>query len=254
LILQLIRIPTLSFACANFISTAATIGTNYEPNPRRTIGIYAAVLVTQGTLQHLFYVPNFRPTTLAGAINTFGVRILKYLNNISVWWHALGTTALVIAVLAGAPKHQSAKFVFQTFIDRTGVDDVGWSQRASPAYVAVIGILMAQYTMTGQNTPRSGTSNIHIWFLGFDASAHMTEETRNAAMSGSIGIIMSIGVSALLGWFLILGLLFSVQDYDSTISSPTGQPVAQIFLDTVGEKGAIALMVSRFSWESWYLQ
>jgi len=82
----------------------------------------------------------------------------------------------------------------------------------------------------------------------------MTEETRNAAMSGSIGIIMSIGVSAILGWFLILGLLFSVQDYDSTISSPTGQPVAQIFLDTVGEKGAIALMVSRFSWESWYLQ
>jgi len=155
LILQLIRIPTLSFACANFISTAATIGTNYEPNAGKTIGIYAAVLVTQGTLQHLFYVPNFRPTTLAGAINTFGVRILKYLNNISVWWHALGTTALVIAVLAGAPKHQSAKFVFQTFIDRTGVDDVGWSQRASPAYVAVIGILMAQYTMTGQNTPRS---------------------------------------------------------------------------------------------------
>ncbi|KAH9961882.1 amino acid transporter [Russula dissimulans] len=197
----------VAFACANFISTAATIGTNYQPNAHKTIGIYAAVIVTQGT------------------INTFGVRILKYLNNISVWWHALGTTSIVIAVLAAAPKHQSAKFVFQTFIDHTGEDGVGWSQRASPAYVAVIGVLMAQYTMTG-----------------FDASAHMTEETRNAAMSGSIGIITSIGVSALLGWFLILGLLFSIQDYDTTISSSTGQPVAQIFLDTVGEKGAIVLL------------
>jgi hypothetical protein len=160
-ILQSIRIPTLSFACANFISTAATIGTNYQPNAHKTIGIYAAVIVTQGTLQPFFYVPGSRPTPLAGTINTFGVRILKYLNNISVWWHALGTTSIVIAVLAAAPKHQSAKFVFQTFIDHTGEDGVGWSQRASPAYVAVIGVLMAQYTMTGQSTSQSGTSDIH---------------------------------------------------------------------------------------------
>jgi len=62
-------------------------------------------------------------------------------------------------------------------------------------------------------------------------------------MSGSIGIVMSIGVSAILGWFLILGLLFSIQDYDSTIASSTGQPVTQIFLDTVGQNGAIVLMV-----------
>lgn len=72
----------------------------------------------------------------------------------------------------------------------------------------------------------------------------MTEETHNAAMSGSIGIITAIGVSAILGWFLILGLLFSIQDLDGTLASSTGQPVTQIFLDTVGERGAIALMVN----------
>lgn len=71
----------------------------------------------------------------------------------------------------------------------------------------------------------------------------MTEETHNAAMSGAIGIVMAIGVSAILGWFLILGLLFSIQDLDNTVATPTGEPVAQIFLDTVGEKGAIVLMV-----------
>jgi len=71
----------------------------------------------------------------------------------------------------------------------------------------------------------------------------MTEETHNAAMSGSVGIVMAIGVSAILGWFLILGLLFSIQDLDTTLDSPTGQPVTQIFLDTVGPKGAIVLMV-----------
>ena len=71
----------------------------------------------------------------------------------------------------------------------------------------------------------------------------MTEETHNAAMSGALGIIMAIGVSAVLGWFLLLALLFGIQDYEGTISSVTGEPSAQIFLDTVGEKGAIVLMV-----------
>ena len=62
-------------------------------------------------------------------------------------------------------------------------------------------------------------------------------------MAGSVGIITAIGVSAVLGFFLLLGLLFSIQNLDATINSATGQPVAQIFLDTVGEKGAIVLMV-----------
>lgn len=194
----------ISFACASFLSTVCTFKTDFVPTSKTQIGVYAAVLVAQGL------------------INTFGVHILHYLNNISVWWHALGTFSLVIAILAKAPTHQSAEFVFTQFIDGTG----GWGERASHAYVVVIGTLMAQYTLTG-----------------FDASAHMTEETRNAAMSGSIGIVMAIGVSAILGWYLLLGLLFSIQDLDATVNSATGQPVAQIFLDTVGTDGAIVLMV-----------
>jgi amino acid transporter len=87
-----------------------------------------------------------------GTINTLGVRILKYINNVSVWWHALGTTSLVMAVLIAAPHHQSSEFVFRTFTDGTGLAGVGWSQRASPAYVAMIGMLLAQYTLTGLST------------------------------------------------------------------------------------------------------
>ncbi|KAJ3801862.1 APC amino acid permease [Lentinula aff. detonsa] len=211
----------ISFACASFISTLSTFRTGFVPTANTQIGVYAAVLFSQGM------------------INTFGVRVLHYLNNVSVWWHAIGTFSLVVAILAKAPTHQSGRFVFQTFIDGTG----GWAERASPAYVAVTGILMAQYTLTG-----------------FDASAHMTEETTNAAMSGSIGIyplhlpsqwsfyciigiIMAIGVSALLGLYLLLGLLFSIQNLDNTINTATGEPVAQIFLDCVGEDGAIVLMI-----------
>jgi hypothetical protein len=45
------------------------------------------------------------------------------------------------------------------------------------------------------------------WSSGFDASARMTGETHNTAMSGPIGIITTIGVSAILGWFLIRVIL-----------------------------------------------
>jgi len=197
----------ISFGCATFLATVCTFNTSFVPTPKTVIGIYAAILVSQGM------------------INTFGVHILRYLNNVSIMWHALGTISLVIAVLAAAPKHQSGAFVFTTFVDQTGVNGIGWSQRASHAYVVVCGILLSQYTLTG-----------------YDASAHLSEETHNAAMAGSIGIIMAIGVSAVIGWFLLLGLLFSIQDLNNTINSSTGQPVAQIFLDTVGEKGAIVLM------------
>ena len=174
------------------------------PTPGKIIGIYAALLISHGL------------------VNTFGVKILRYLNNTSIILHSLGVASFAIAVVAKAPTHQSAKFVFATFYDGTG--DPGWSARASPAYVACIGILMSQYTITG-----------------FDASAHLSEETRKASWSAPIGVLMSIGCSALFGFFLILCLLFSIQDFDRTVGSDYAQPVLQILLDIFSEDGAIVL-------------
>ncbi|KAF7915716.1 uncharacterized protein EAE97_012174 [Botrytis byssoidea] len=198
----------ISFGLAGLISTTATIKSSYVPSAPRTIGIYAAVLISHGI------------------VNTFGVHVLRYLNNTSIALHSLGVTAIAIAVLAKAPTHQSAKFVFAKFYDGTGVDpSPGWSVRASPAYVACCGVLMAQYTLTG-----------------FDASAHLSEETRNASWSAPIGVISSVGFSALFGFFVILSFLFSIQDFDNTIGSDYGQPVIQIFVDIFGTNGAVVLI------------
>ena len=76
------------------------------------------------------------------------MRVSKYFDSV---FHALGMTSPVITILAAAPKNQSgnaSKFVFPTFIDGTRIDGVGWMQRASTAHVAVIRILLAQYTLT----------------------------------------------------------------------------------------------------------
>ena len=196
----------ISFGLAGLVSTTATLNSSYSPTAGKTIGIYAAILVSHATL------------------NSFGVRLLRFLNNSSIVLHSLGVGALAVAVLAKAPTHQSAKFVFATFHDGTG--DPGWSVRASPAYVAACGVLLGQYTQTG-----------------FDGSAHVAEETHNAAWSAALGIITSVCASSIFGFFLLLALLFSIQDFTGTIDSPIGQPVTQILVDIFGTDGAIVLMV-----------
>jgi len=98
--------------------------------------------------------------------------------------------------------------------------------RASKPYVAVIGLLISQYTITG-----------------FDASAHLAEETRNAARSSPIGVLMSVAISAVFGWFLMLSYLFAIQDLDAVINNSYGQPVLQIMIDSCGIRGGQALMV-----------
>ena len=89
---------------------------------------------------------------LHGLLNQFGIRLVAMLNDVSVWWHILGVL-VIVAVLTFVPSHhQSAQFVFTSTYNNTG-----WH---SIFYVLLIGLLLAQYT-----------------FTGYDASAHMTEET-----------------------------------------------------------------------------
>ena len=51
-----------------------------------------------GSIVHVSLLLTF--CIFKGLINTFGVHLLKYINNVSVWWHALGTTAVIITILA----------------------------------------------------------------------------------------------------------------------------------------------------------
>ena len=155
---------------------------------------------------------------LHGMLNQFGVRLVALLNNVSVWWHILGVL-VIVSVLAIVPSHhQSAKFVFTSTFNATG-----WH---SIFYVLLLGLLLAQYT-----------------FTGYDASAHMTEETHNASRSGPRGIVTSIIVSLFAGWILLIGISFAIQHYRAELASPTGVPPAQIFIDAVGATGGKLLLL-----------
>ena len=155
---------------------------------------------------------------LHGLLNSFGVTVVSILNNVSVWWHIIGVVVIVLVLAIAPSHHQSASFVFTHFVNNTG-----WG---SKFYVVLLGLLLAQYT-----------------FTGYDASAHMTEETKDAAVSGPRGIVMSILVSLVAGWILLIGVTFAIQHYTGEADLATGVPPAQIFIDALGATGGKLLLL-----------
>ncbi|HEV7650581.1 MAG TPA: amino acid permease [Actinophytocola sp.] len=190
----------IDFGAAFFLNAFLDLQFGFSATPPHTILLFGIILVVHGLL------------------NTFGVKLVARLNDISVWWHVVGVL-VIVGVLAFVPdQHQSASFVFGHFVNNTG-----WT---STLYVGLLGLLLAQYT-----------------FTGYDASAHMTEETHDAARSGPRGIVMSIVVSLIAGWVLLIGLTFAIQSYDSATGTSTGVPPAQIFIDAVGVTGGKLLLL-----------
>jgi amino acid transporter len=135
-----------------------------------------------------------------------------------VWWHIGGVVAIVGALALIPSRHQSASFVFTHFANTTG-----WGNHL---YVIALGLLLAQYT-----------------FCGYDASAHLSEETVHAQISAAKGIVHSIFWSWIVGFVLLAGMLFAIQDYAGTVGTATGVPPAQIFLDALGLTGAKILLL-----------
>src|SRR6202012_2539685 len=153
---------------------------------------------------------------LHGVLNSFGVSIVSFLSNVSGWWHIIGVLIIVLVLAIAPAHHPSASFVFTHF-----VNNPGWG---SKFYVVLLGLLLAQYT-----------------FAGYDASAHMTEETKSAAVSGPRGIVMSIVVSLVAGWGLLIGVTFAIQSYGGEVGATV--PPAQIFIDALGATGGKLLLL-----------
>lgn len=190
----------VDFGAAFFTNAFLEMQFGFAATPAHTVELFGVILV------------------LHGLLNTFGVRLVALLNNVSVWWHLFGVLIIVGALVVLPSHHASASFVFTKFVNDTGFHN--------SFYVAMLGLLLAQYTLTG-----------------YDASAHMTEETHDADRSGPRGIVMSIVVSLVAGWVLLLGITFAIQNYDGALNSATGVPPAQIFIDAIGTTGAKLLLL-----------
>ena len=193
-------LASVSYGCATFLDlTLSTFSTTwYEGySLTRTFIIFLVILAISAT------------------INIFSSHLLAVINNISVWWHVAGATAVVAILWLLPAQHASFSTVFATTVNNTGFFG-GETGIAFIFFVLPISAILTQYTITG-----------------YDASAHLSEETKSAADGAAKGIWRSIFYSAIGGWILLLSFLFAVQDVDEVTAG--GGAVAVIFgqaLDT----------------------
>ena len=137
----------------------------------------------------------------AGIINTFGISPIRFVNNLSAWWHMLGVLIIVGVLLIVPAHHQSLGFVFTKTINASGFGGHGLRSLLF-WFVIGLGLLQAQYTIGG-----------------YDASAHMGEETRSASRKAAHGVWTSVAVSGLFGWMLLLALTLAVPDVNRTLAA-----------------------------------
>ncbi len=122
-----------------------------------------------------------------GLINVFSSHLVSIFNGISVWWHLIGVAVIIVILIVVPNHHQSFSFVFGTRRNNTGFGmGMYWF------YVLPLGFLLTMYTITG-----------------YDASAHVSEETNDAAMSAPKGVWKSVFYSAVIGWMVLLAITFA---------------------------------------------
>ncbi|GAB4840338.1 Mitochondrial branched-chain amino acid (BCAA) aminotransferase [Ancistrocladus abbreviatus] len=146
---------------------------------------------------------------LHAILNSLPISLLSFFGQFAAAWNVVGVFVLMILVPLVAKERASAKFVFTHFNTDNG------QGIHSRVYIFVLGLLMSQYTLTG-----------------YDASAHMTEETKSADKNGPKGIISAIGISIVVGWGYILGITFAVTNIPyllSTDNDAGGYAIAEIF-------------------------
>jgi amino acid transporter len=169
---------SVNYACATFMNV--------------TIGLFS------GSWTHAFggnfltrsFVLFVVLMVIVALVNIFSSHLLALVNNISAYWHVFGAAAIVLLILLTAKNYQTPSFVFTERINNSGFSN-SWYW----FYVLPLGFLLTQYTITG-----------------FDASAHLSEETRGASQSAARGLWQSIFYSAIGGWILLLAFLFVATD------------------------------------------
>jgi amino acid transporter len=143
---------------------------------------------------------------------------------VSAWWHIIGVVIVSAVLLAIPTHHQSFAFVFTKTINASGFSGNGFSYLIF-WFVVGLGLLQAQYTIGG-----------------YDASAHMSEETTSASRKAARGVWTSVAVSGICGWILLLALTFAVPDVNHTLSAGAFD-VQYIWQTSLGNKWAEFLLV-----------
>ena len=134
-------------------------------------------------------------TLSQGLLNHYGIRLTTRLTDLSGWLILLVSAVLTASLLAAVSHWDLARLV--TFTNFSGLpqDSPVFPRQQNMMWLFALGLLLPAYTITG-----------------FDASAHTSEETMDAARNVPRGIVRSVWVSGLFGWFMLCAIALAIPD------------------------------------------
>ena len=136
--------------------------------------------------------------TLAQAVmNYMGIRVTTLLTDFSGYLIFAVSIAIILGLIFGSPVEFdfSRLVTFKNYTGEAGANT--WPATQSLMFAFVLGLLHVCYTITG-----------------FDASAHTSEETRDAQRAVPKGMINAVFWSAVFGWVLVAVILMAMPSVD----------------------------------------
>lgn len=158
---------------------------------------------------------------LHGAINTLSTKWLDRITKYYALFHIAVLVACSICLLVMQKEKHTAYYVFADIQTQSGWTNTGWS--------FLFGFLSVAWCMTD-----------------YDATAHLAEEILNAEIRAPQAIASALSVTYVLGFLFNIVLAFTMGDVSDLLSSPVGQPVAQIFYNVMGKTGGLIFTVFAF--------
>ncbi|KAL6854308.1 hypothetical protein ACP4OV_019211 [Aristida adscensionis] len=164
-----------------------------------------------------------------GLVNCLPVHWLLWFGHLGTFWNTAGVFVLLVLIPAVAKERASVEFIFSHFNTDNGMGIHG------KAYILAVGLLMSQYSV-----------------LGYDMSAHMSEETKNADRSGPMGIVTSVALASMFGWIYLVSLSSVMTDIPYLLSPGNdagGYAVAQALYTSFHRRyhsgvGALAILAA----------
>jgi amino acid transporter len=166
----------INIGTAYFFAGTFGAGFGFTGTDMQVVGFVAAITILQALFNHL------------------GIKVTTMLTDISGYIIFATTAVLVVACLYYAPAIDISRlWTFTNYSGEAGGNV--FPQSDNVGYLFLLCLLLPVYTITG-----------------YDASAHTSEETKNAAMSVPKGIITAVFWSSIVGWIMICAITLAIPD------------------------------------------
>jgi amino acid transporter len=198
-------------------------------------------------------------------INIQGIRLTARLNDFSVYWHIIGVAVIVALLIFLGQHHNSLGFMFSSSTSVNPLDassaDLGKGvpepalvfgnfKFASPLFALVPGLTDLYRAAPFVLCFLLATLQAQWTYTGYDASAHVAEETVMARLNSAWGVFLSVAVSALVGYVVLLALTWSIPDGKVAETAADAYPVLYIVYNNLSTffANVVAVIIGVAMW------